>query len=77
MFGKQAWLDDGEYCPPIVLAEDPDSIYLWNQNSPRELPLVYDYSLALILKGKSPNDPKAGLRLIIDPQVRSSGSTNR
>ena len=77
VFGKQAWLDDGEYCPPIVLAEDPDSIYLWNQNSPRELPLVYDYSLALILKGKSPNDPKAGLRLIIDPQVRSSGSTNR
>ena len=73
VFGKQAWLDDGEYCPPIILAEDPDSIYLWNQNAPRGLPLVYDYSLALILKGKSPNDPKAGLRLIIDPQVRNGG----
>jgi hypothetical protein len=77
VFGQAAWKDDGEYCPPIILSEDPNSIYLWSPNAPRGLPQVYDYSVALVLKGKGPNDPMAGLRLIIDPQVRNGGAGNR
>ena len=72
IFGEDAWRDDADFCPPIIISEDPDSVYLWDPNQPRGLPQVYDYSLSLILKSKGPNDKKGGIRLIIDPKVRNS-----
>ena len=75
-FGQTAWEEDGEFCPPIILSEDPSSIYLWDKNENTGLPQVYDYSVALILKSSGPNDKKAGMRIILDPRVKNGGGGN-
>lgn len=77
IFGEAAWREDAEFCPPVILPEDGDSIYLWDRNPPRTIPQVYEYSLALILKGQGPNDPKAGIRIIVDPKVQNGGVGTR
>lgn len=73
LFGEPAWQEDAEFCPPIILSEDPNSVYLWDRNEPRAMPQVYEYSLSLILKAQRPNDPKAGIRIIVDPKVQNGG----
>ena len=72
-FGQTAWEEDSEFCPPIILPEDTSSIYLWDNNDLKDLPQVYEYSIALILKSKGPNDKKAGMRIIVDPKVKNGG----
>jgi len=78
LFGESAWKGDHadgdfELCPPVILPEDPTSIYVYdlNDNSVTE---EYEYSLALILKA---GGLKSGLRLIIDPKVTNGGAGQR
>lgn len=79
LFGKAAWQADAsasdpiEICPPVILPEDPSSLYAYdlNQNPQME---TYEYSLALVLTTR---DSMNGLRLIIDPRVQNGGLENR
>lgn len=78
LFGKAAWQADEaggnfELCPPIILSEDANSVYVYDRND-NNVVEVYDYSLALILNA---GGQKAGIRVIIDPKVENGGVGNR
>lgn len=75
LFGQAAWEGDQaegdfELCPPIILPEDPGSVYVYDLNN-NNVEEQYEYSLALILTA---GGQKSGLRLIIDPKVTNGGN---
>lgn len=76
LFGKDAWQADErghdfDICPPVILSEDPTSLYAFDRNTTQA---TYDYSLAFILRS---GDTKTGLRIIVDPKVENGGVQTR
>ena len=76
MFGTEAWKNDikkdglKEFCPPIIMSDDPSSIYVYDKNNNSEIE-VYEYSLGLVMTAGGPK--KTDLRIVIDPRVTNGG----